>query len=140
MTAVLPLATATGGEGGLTVSSHRRALLLGILALAVAGIGVTQVSGAIPNPGDGRFYSCFKKHTGAMRVINYPKVDGCPKGQKLIDWSRSGPQGAQGVQGDQGPKGDQGPAGPADRPSQPDHPVGFRWEPILVHVRLLAVD
>ena len=72
-------------------SSRRRLLLLGFLALSVAGVGVTQVSGAIPNPGDGRYYACFRKATGVMKVINYPKVSGCKKGQKLIDWGRTGP-------------------------------------------------
>jgi hypothetical protein len=48
-----------------------------------------------------------------VRVINYPKVSSCPKGQKLIDWGRTGPQGPQGVQGIQGLQGPQGLPGAA---------------------------
>ena len=51
-----------------------------------------------------------------MRLINYPKVSTCPKGEKLISWNAKGPAGPAGPvgpQGVQGPKGDPGPAGAA---------------------------
>ena len=66
-----------------------------------------------------------------MRLINYPKVSSCPKGEKLITWNAkglqgaAGPQGAQGPKGDPGPKGDQGPAGPADWNAIQNKPAGF---------------
>jgi hypothetical protein len=94
-------------------SIHRRVLLLGVLSLVVAGVGVTQVSGAIPNPSDAKFYACFKKKSGVVKVVNYPKVSTCPKGQKLIDWGRTGPQGPAGAQGAQGAPGAQGVPGTA---------------------------
>ena len=80
------------------------------VTLAVA-VGVGSAFGAIPNPGDGRYYACRDKDTGVVRMINYPKVDGCPKGQKLIDWGRTGPQGPQGTAGAQGAPGAQGAQG-----------------------------
>jgi hypothetical protein len=46
-----------------------------------------------------------------VKVIDYPKVSGCPQGQKLIDWGRTGPQGPAGPQGAQGPQGAAGTAG-----------------------------
>ena len=76
--------------------------LVATLALAVLAAGLAPVSGAIPNPGDGKYYACRVKQTGAVRLINYPKVSTCPKGQRLIDWGRTGPQGAQGAAGPQG--------------------------------------
>jgi hypothetical protein len=82
---------------------------VGLLLLAV---GVGSALGAIPNPGDGKYYACFSKASGAMRVIDYPKVSKCPQGQKLIDWGRTGPQGPAGPGGGQGPGGPQGLGGP----------------------------
>jgi len=99
--------------------------LVAMLAVVVLASGLAPVSGAIPNPGTGKYYACLVRDTGAVRVINYPKVSGCPRGQRLIDWGRTGPQGpagaagAQGAQGAAGAEGQagaagaQGPAGPA---------------------------
>ena len=67
--------------------------LVAMLAVVVLAAGLAPVSGAIPNPGDGRYHACFVKRTGAVKLINYPKVSTCPRGQKLIDWNRTGPQG-----------------------------------------------
>lgn len=80
---------------------------IGLLGLAVLVMGI-PASGAIPNPGDGKFYGCLVKATGAVRLINYPKVSTCPRGQRLIDWGRTGPQGPQGGTGAQGAQGTQG--------------------------------
>ena len=79
-----------------------------------------------PSPtGAARYYACYVKNTGAVRLINYPKVSTCPKGQKLINWSAKGPQGPAGPQGAAGPQGPQGPAGPADWNAIPNKPAGF---------------
>jgi hypothetical protein len=103
-------------------SIHRRAPLLGILALAVAGIGVTQVSGVIPNKR--RLQRLPHEVHGGAKVINYPKVK-CAKGQRLIRWGQQGPAGPQGAAGAQGAQGPQGPAGPADWNAIPNKPGGF---------------
>jgi len=83
---------------------------IGLLGLAVLIVGI-PASGAIPNPGDGRFYGCMVKATGVVKLINYPKVNTCPKGQRLIDWGRTGPQGPQGPEGGTGVQGGQGAQG-----------------------------
>ena len=54
-----------------------------------------------------------------MRLINFPKVSTCPKGERLIDWNAKGPREPQ------GPQGLQGPAGPADWNAIPNVPAGF---------------
>jgi hypothetical protein len=93
--------------------------------LLVLAVGVGSAFGAIPNPGDGKYYACRVKATGAVRLINFPKVSTCPAGERLISWNAKGPQGPAGTQGAQGPKGDQGPAGPADWNAIPNKPAGF---------------
>jgi hypothetical protein len=85
------------------------------LALVVA-VGIGTAIAVIPN--QGTYYACLTKSTGAIKVINYPKVK-CAKGQKLLSWSQQGPAGPQGAQGAQGP------AGPADWNAIPNIPAGF---------------
>jgi hypothetical protein len=77
------------------------------LALVVA-VGIGSAIAVIPN--QGTYYACLTKATGAIKVINYPKVK-CAKGERLIRWSQQGPPGPQ---GDTGPQGPQGPAGLAN--------------------------
>jgi hypothetical protein len=82
------------------------------LALVVA-VGVGSAIAVIPN--NGTYYACLVKKTGAVTVINYPKVK-CATGQKLIKWNAKGPA---------GPQGAQGPAGPADWNAIPNIPAVF---------------
>jgi hypothetical protein len=86
-------------------------MLSALLAIALLTPGLGPVSGAIPNPADGKFYGCMVRATGVVKLINYPKVSTCPKGQRLIDWGRTGPQGPAGPQGAQGLQGGQGDMG-----------------------------
>jgi len=124
------------------MSSPRSGLGLGSLLIAVLivlALGVGTVYAAIPN-GNGKYFACFTKSTGAVRLINHPKVT-CPSGQELISWNAKGPAGAQGAQGAQGPqgaegaqgaqglKGDQGPTGPSGSSKWGDIaniPAGFK--------------
>ena len=76
-----------------------------VALLVVLALGAGTVYAAIPN-GSGTYYACYVKNTGAVRLINYPKVSTCPQGQKLIKWSaRAGTGGAQGPQGAAGTQG-----------------------------------
>ena len=96
----------------------RSRLRLGSLIVAVViilALGVGTVSAAIPT-GNGTYRACLVKATGSVRLINYPKVSTCPKGEKLINWNAKGPA---------GPQGAQGPAGPADWNAIPNKPAGF---------------
>ena len=90
-----------------------------VALLVVLALGVGTVYAAIPN-GSGTYSACLVKATGTVRLINFPKVDTCPKGQKLIDWKRTGPQGAAGAAGAQGPQGVPGAQGAPG----PQGPVG----------------
>ena len=89
-----------------------------VAVLIVLALGVGTVYAAIPN-GNGTYRACLVKATGNVRLINYPKVSTCPKGEKLISWNAKGPAGAAGAQGPQGP------AGPADWNAIPNKPAGF---------------
>jgi len=96
----------------------RSRLRLGSLIVAVViilALGVGTVYAAIPNS-NGKYHACYVKDTGVVKLINYPKVDTCPKGEKLISWNAKGPA---------GPQGAQGPAGPADWNAIPNKPAGF---------------
>jgi hypothetical protein len=93
-----------------------------VAVLAVLAVGVGSAIAAIPN--NGMYYACLTKSTGAIKVINYPKVK-CAKGTTLIKWSQQGPAGPTGATGATGPKGDQGPAGPADWNAIANKPAGF---------------
>ena len=95
-----------------------------IALLVVLALGAGTVYAAIPN-GDGKYYACRVKNTGAVRLINYPKVKTCPTGEKLISWNAKGPQGPAGPAGPRD-QGDQGPAGPADWNAIPNIPAGFK--------------
>jgi len=91
--------------------------LVALLAVVLVAPGQGPAEGAIPNKG-GTFSACLTKSTGAVRIINYPKVK-CAKGQRLIRWNAKGQAGAQGAQGVQGP------AGPADWNAIGNKPAGF---------------
>ncbi len=74
-----------------------------LVAIVVLALGVGTVYAAIPN-GNGTYRACLVKNTGAVRLINYPKVSSCPQGQKLISWNAKGPAGPAGAQGAPGPR------------------------------------
>jgi len=98
-----------------------------VAVLIVLALGVGTVYAAIPNS-NGKYYACYVKDTGVVKLINFPKVSTCQAGEKLISWNAKGPAGApgaQGPQGGQGPQGPQGPAGPADWNAIPNIPAGF---------------
>ncbi len=80
-----------------------------VALLVVLALGAGTVYAAIPN-GDGKYYACRVKNTGAVRLINYPKVKTCKAGEKLINWNARGPA---------------GPVGPADWNAIPNKPAGF---------------
>ena len=89
--------------------SRLRPFLVSVVAaFTVVTLGASTAHAAIPS--NGVYYACLTKSTGALKVINYPKVK-CAKGQQLLKWSQQGPAGAQGVQGPAGPVGPSGPAG-----------------------------
>jgi len=52
-----------------------------VALLVVLALGAGTVYAAIPN-GTGTYHACYVKATGAVRLINYPKVKTC--GRVLI--------------------------------------------------------
>ena len=92
--------------------SRPRPYLGPLIALfIVLALGAGTVYAAIPNT-SGKYYACFTKATGAVRLINYPKVSTCAQGERLILWNAKGPQGLVGPVGPAGPQGPQGAQGP----------------------------
>jgi hypothetical protein len=110
---------------GGAMSSRLRPYLGPLMALLVVlAMGAGTVYAAIPN-GNGKYYACYVKNTGVVKLINYPKVSICPQGQKLINWNAKGPAGPAGPVG---PKGDPGPAGASGSGNWGDianKPAGF---------------
>src|SRR3990170_4453912 len=66
--------------GGGVMSRVRMRSYLGplIVVLVLSVVGLGSVVGSIPNKSDGRFHACFVQRTGAVRLIDYPKVKTCP--------------------------------------------------------------
>ena len=106
--------------------SLSRILMSAIAMAVVLSLGVTTVESAIPNPTNKRFYACFSKKTGAVRLINYPKVSSCKKGERLRQLERQGSDRRRRVSRERkDPRETQGPAGPADWNAIPNIPAGF---------------
>ena len=61
-----------------------------VALLVVLALGAGTVYAAIPT-GDGKYYACLVKSSGAVRLINYPKVKTCKSGERLINWNAKGP-------------------------------------------------
>ena len=70
------------------------ALLLSALALVAAAGGFAIA--AVPDK-QGRIEACYVPKTGAVKLL--VKGAKCPKGQKLVRWSQTGPPGAPGAPG-----------------------------------------
>ena len=102
-------------SGGAMSGSRLRPYLGPVIALLVVlALGAGTVYAAIPNS-NGKYYACYVKNTGVVKLINYPKVSTCPQGEKLINWNAKGPQGRQAPRDRrvrQVPRAS-GPAGPA---------------------------
>jgi hypothetical protein len=98
-----------------------------VAVLIVLALGVGTVYAAIPN-GSGTYRACLVKANGTVKLINFPKVSTCPKGERLITWNAkgpAGPAGPQGAEGAQGPQGPQGPSGSSHWGDIADKPAGF---------------
>ncbi len=78
-------------------------LLVGLLAGA---IGTTV---ATASPSAQQISVCTKKAV----VVSAKRTGACPKGTKITELMRRGPQGVPGPQGEPGPRGVPGPQGPA---------------------------
>jgi len=83
-----------------------------IVGAVVAGGSIAMAS--IPDSGSGVISACYTTKNGAIRIIDYQAGKRCERGEILLTWNQSGPQGLQGPAGATGLtglKGLQGPAG-----------------------------
>ena len=98
------------------------ALFLSIAALIAAASGFAIA--AVPDK-QGRIEACYVPKSGAVKLL--VKGTKCPKGQKLIRWSQTGPTGAagqNGAPGSDGAPGSPGTPGTPGAPGTPGSPAG----------------
>ena len=100
--------------GGSHACAQRRSkLAVAVAGVVAAGVGAGVAVSAIPSP-DGTIGACYRKASGALRVVN-TGADGtpsCAANEKPLTWSQRGPEGATGPQGPRGPAGRRGRARP----------------------------
>jgi hypothetical protein len=65
---------------------RRSLVLLGVFAIGAVAAGVAWAT--IPSP-DGVIHACFVRATGALRVIDAPRVK-CKRSEKAIHWNVAG--------------------------------------------------
>src|SRR5262245_42725655 len=105
--------------------------------VAVAGVAA-MVQASIPDK-NGVIKACYAPPLGALRVIDSAAL--CRKGETLLSWNATGPQGPQGPAGPQGmtgatgPQGIQGPPGPQGSQGIPG-PAGTSGVTGLVRVQV----
>ena len=67
-----------------------RRMVVVLAVVAMFTLGGSVVMAAIPNSG-GTIYACYAKTTGAMRVVDYPRVH-CASTERLLNWTQIGPK------------------------------------------------
>ena len=95
-------------------SSHRKFVVIGIAAAALAASGIAYATNADSNS---VYTACKLNATGTIRLINpslgtSSLLGHCTSFETQISWNQQGQPGLTGPIGPQGPKGDAGPAGP----------------------------
>lgn len=100
--------------GALRKFAPSPALVVSVVAL-VAAVGGIAIA-AVPDK-QGRIEACYVKKTGAVRLL--VKGTKCPKGQKLVRWSQTGPANVAGQDGARGQDGAKGQDGSPGSPGSP---------------------
>jgi len=89
-----------------------RTIVTSVAAAAFAAVAAGIAVASIPD-GAGNIHACYKRDTGALRVVDPGAGDACkPSSEAALQWNVIPPQGPTGPQGPQGPAGQQGPKGP----------------------------
>src|SRR5262245_5967359 len=84
-------------------------LVVGV-GVAVGGIAYASIPDA-----NGVIHGCYKSDNGVLRVFGKSKdFQQCNAGEKLLDWSQTGPTGPTGPSGAAGATGPTGETGPSD--------------------------
>jgi hypothetical protein len=76
------------------------------LAVAVAAALALAALLAAPRADAATIYACFKKRTGAFRIVGKRSI--CRRGERKLSWNLVGPQGPSGPGGATGPPGSNG--------------------------------
>ncbi|HEX8741619.1 MAG TPA: collagen-like protein [Thermoleophilaceae bacterium] len=95
------------------------ALVLSAIALVAAAGGFAVA--AVPDR-QGRIEACYVPRTGAVKLL--VKGTKCPRGQRLVRWSQTGPAGPPGTAGQNGAAGENGKPGQDGTPGAPGSPAG----------------
>src|SRR4051794_25886772 len=87
-------------------------LVVAVAGVVAAGVGAGVAVSAIPSA-DGTIGACYRKSSGALRVVNTGPsgTPSCGTTERPLTWSQRGPAGLDGERGPAGPQGDRGPAG-----------------------------
>lgn len=100
------------------------AALAAFVALGGTAYAVVGSSSKAKEQGPkGRYFACVTKQFKTLNLTT--RAAGCPAGEFMIAWNRTGPRGARGVQGPRGRRGERGPAGQVG-PIGPAGPIGPR--------------
>jgi hypothetical protein len=100
----------------------RRAVAVGLVALAVSAGAATLAYASIPD-GNGVIHGCYSVNgqgqvdgSASLRVIDpastNPNGQACKSNERALDWNQTGPTGARGPTGPTGQAGPTGPQGP----------------------------
>jgi hypothetical protein len=82
------------------ITRGRAATLAAAAALALAALT------AAPHADAATIYACFKKRTGAFRIVGKRSI--CRRGERKLSWNTVGPPGANGLNGANGVNGTNG--------------------------------
>jgi hypothetical protein len=98
---------------GITIGSRSKGWLLLSSGLGLSTLLLASVTyAAIPAP-DGIISGCVStqemKGQHLLTLLDTTQAMACGRGQTLITWNQTGPQGVPGVKGDTGPQGPPGP-------------------------------
>jgi collagen triple helix repeat protein len=99
----------------MALASRRVAHVTGLALVLVLASGML-VQASIPDTQTGVISACYTKSTGGIRLIDAQAGESCKKGETLVTWSQTGPQGIQGIPGASGIPGAPGPSGVPGEP------------------------
>ena len=90
-------------------NAARTRLTLMPIAVLVAAVvfSAAMAVAAIPDS-QGVIHGCYRKKTGALRVIDTGKGQDCVQRERAVSWNERGPRGKQGTRGDRGARGPRG--------------------------------
>jgi hypothetical protein len=89
----------------------RTKLVAGAALVLICGTAAIVSWASVPDA-HGIIHGCYKKSTGALRVLDTATTNKCPAGSVAVNWNRTGARGLTGARGPTGAPGPTGSAGP----------------------------